>query len=295
MVNNRIAIGGVQFGLPYGVANTSFKEANDSDISNILTYAKSLGINTIDTSISYGESERKLGDYGVSDCQIITKLPAIPKDCPNILSWVERQLMESLLRLRLPRIYGLLLHNPQDLSSSKGEELWDAMQFLQKKKLVHKIGYSIYKPEDLDTFYDLFFPDIVQAPYSILDRRLASSGWLDRLFNASTEIHVRSVFLQGLLLMKKNQRPKKFDRWLNVFEKFDLWLKENNLTAMQALVSFSMNDSRITKVIVGVDNMDQLEEIVASLKIKIQYFPEDLVVKDLNLIDPSRWNLLEGV
>lgn len=292
MLNNRIAIGSVQFGIPYGVANTSSKEVSNSEISNILTYANSVGINTIDTAIAYGESERKLGDYGVSNCQVITKLPKIPKECSNVLSWVEGQLMESLSRLRLPRIYGLLLHNTKDLSTSKGEELWSAMQFLQKKKLVHKIGYSIYKPEDLDTFYDVFLPDIVQAPYSVLDQRLASSGWLDRLFNAQTEIHVRSVFLQGLILMSKMERPNKFDRWHSLFEKFDLWLEDNNLNAMQASISFAINDPRITKVILGVDNLFQLKEIMSSVNIKAQNFPEDLSIQDTDLIDPSRWNLL---
>ena len=120
MLNNRIAIGSVQFGIPYGVANTSSKEVSNSEISNILTYANSVGINTIDTAIAYGESERKLGDYGVSNCQVITKLPKIPKECSNVLSWVEGQLMESLSRLRLPRIYGLLLHNTKDLSAING-------------------------------------------------------------------------------------------------------------------------------------------------------------------------------
>ena len=171
----------VQFGLPYGVTNTSFKEVSSSEISNILTYAKSVGINTIDTAISYGESEMRLGDYGVSNCQIITKLPAIPKECSNILSWAEDQLMGSLSRLRLPRVYGLLLHNPKDLSwTQKEKELWFALKNLKKQNLVDKIGYSIYKPEDLDVVFDLFVPDIVQAPYNILDRRLVSSGWLDR-------------------------------------------------------------------------------------------------------------------
>ena len=291
MINNRLGIGTVQFGFAYGVANTSLKKVSRSEISNILIYTKSVGINTIDTAISYGESEKSLGDYGVSNYQIITKLPAIPQECTNIFSWAEGQLMESLSRLRVPKVYGFLLHNPKDLLGPKGVELWSTLQNLQKKNFVDKIGYSIYKPEDLDLIFDLFLPDIVQAPYNILDRRLASSGWLDRMFHANTEIHVRSIFLQGLLLIKKNERPKKFDRWSDIFDKLDLWLEENNLSAMQASVSFAMADPRITKVILGVDNLLQLEEIMANLKIKIKHFPEDFYVRDLDLIDPSRWNL----
>ena len=292
MLNNRIAIGAVQFGLSYGIANTGFKVVSNSEMSSILTYAQSVGINTIDTAISYGESEMKLGKYGVSKCQVITKLPAIPNDCSDIFSWVEEQLKGSLLRLKLHKIYGLLLLNPKDLLGPKANEVWSALKNLKKQNLVDKIGYSIYKPEELDIFFELFPPDIVQAPYNILDRRLASSGWLECLYDSNTEIHVRSVFLQGLLLINKNKRPKKFDRWSNIFEKFDAWLKENNLTALQASISFALADPRITKVIVGVDNLFQLEEITDNLKIKIKYFPEELNTSDLDLIDSSRWNLL---
>jgi len=294
MLENRIAIGAVQFGLPYGVANTSSKEVSSLEISEILTYAKSAGIKTIDTAISYGKSESKLGDYGINDYEIITKLPALPEKCGNVNSWVNDQLKESLLRLKLSRVYGLLLHNPMDLTGPKGHELWAVMQSLKKKKLVNKIGYSIYRPEDLDIYYHLFFPDIVQSPYSILDRRLATSGWLDQLFNAQTEVHVRSIFLQGLLLMSKNKRPAKFDKWLSVFDKLELWLKDNGLSAMQASISFAMQDPRISKVILGVENLKQLKEIVSNIKPATRDFPIDLSVQDIDidLIDPSKWNLL---
>lgn len=291
MLNHRIEIGGVQFGSIYGVSNTSSREVSYSEVSNILNYAQSVGINCIDTAISYGDSERKLGAHGVSNYQVITKLPSIPKDCPNIFTWAEGQLMESLSRLKLSKVYGFLLHNPQDLNGKKGEDLWGALISFKKKNLVDKIGYSIYNPDDLDIFFDSFSPDIVQAPYNILDQRLSLSGWMDRLFQAGIEIHVRSVFLQGLLLMKKNQRPKKFDRWSYIFEKFDLWLKENNLTPMQALTSFALSDPRITKVVIGVDNLLQLEEIVSNLEVKTRYFPGEICTSDIDLIDPSRWDL----
>jgi len=292
MYANRIAIGTVQFGLPYGVANSSLKEVSNSEISDILNYAQSLEIDTIDTAISYGKSEKKLGEYGLKNYKVITKLPAIPVQCPNILTWAEGQLIDSLSRLRLPKVYSLLLHNPKDLLGPEGNELWAALKILKQKNLVDKIGYSIYRPEELDAIFDLFSPDIVQAPYNIFDRRLSLSGWLDKLFNAKTEIHIRSVFLQGLLLIKKNQRPKKFDRWLGIFENFDCWLKENNLSAMQASIAFAFQDPRINKVILGVDKLSQLEAIMVDLNIKINDFPEDFSIQDLNLIEPSRWDLL---
>jgi aryl-alcohol dehydrogenase-like predicted oxidoreductase len=292
MTRNRIAIGTVQFGIPYGINNKNKKKVCSSEISKILNLAKSAGIDTIDTAMSYGNSENELGYYGVSQFKIITKLPAIPKDCPDLSKWVEEQLMNSLLRLKLSKVYGLIIHNPEDLLGSLGSELWDILNNFKEKKLINKIGYSIYSPNELDTIFDLFSPDIVQAPYNIFDRRLDKSGWMNRLSNAKIEIHVRSVFLQGLLLIDKKDRPKKFDKWSNFFEKFDLWLQKNNLNAAHAAISFVTNDPRISKIILGIDNSNQLEEALKNLDIKINNFPDELHLQDIDLINPSRWNLL---
>ena len=291
MVNNRIAIGAVQFGLSYGIANINGKKVSRKEIENILNYSQSIGIDTIDTAISYGESEQRLGEIGVNEWQVVTKLPELPNPCHNVCSWVEEQVEKSLSRLRVSRVYGLLLHNPKQLAGPKGDDLWLALQSLKKKKIVNKIGYSVYNPEDLDMLFTSFPPDIVQAPYNILDRRLALSGWLDRMFEAGTEVHIRSVFLQGLLLMKSDERPKKFERWPNIWKAWDFWLHEHKLTAVQASLAFAMMDSRVGKVIIGVDNLSQLKEIMSVVNTKIMEYPHSLYTNDLELIDPSRWNL----
>jgi len=293
VLNNRIAIGAAQFGgFPYGISSDSSKKVSYAEMSNILIYTKSVGINTIDTAIAYGESESRLGNFDVSNNDVITKLPELPKKCHDISSWVEKNLEGSLLRLKLPKVYGLLVWNINDLSGPRGRELWAAMQSLKQKKLVHKIGYSIYEPKELDIYYDSFFPDIVQTPYNIFDRRLDSSGWLSRLYDSQVEIHIRSIFLQGLLLMNKTNRPFKFDRWLSLFEKYEYWLRDNNLTAIEASISFALIDPRITKVIIGIDSLYQLKEILGNLKIKIKHFPEDLSERDSDLLNPARWSRL---
>ena len=290
MLNNRIAIGAVQFGLPYGLRNHN-KIVSHREIANILNYSQSNGINTIDTAISYGKSEERLGKFGVGKWQIITKLPRLPNTCPNIFSWVEGQVINSLYKLRVSNIYGLLLHTPKDLTGPRGYELWSALQVLKEKKLVNKIGYSIYNPDDLEVLFPSFPPEIVQAPYSILDRRLALSGWLDRMTQNNTEVHIRSVFLQGLLLMKKNERPKKFKRWSNIWEAWDLWLDEHKLTALQVSIAFAMMDSRISKVIVGVHSLSQLEEIMSNINLKLNEFPYSIDADDPELLNPSNWAL----
>jgi len=164
VLNNRIAIGAAQFGgFPYGVSNDGSTKVSYAEISNILTYAKSVGVNTIDTAITYGVSETRLGNFDVSNNDVITKLPEISKNCHDISSWVEKNLEDSLVRLKLPKVYGLLVWNINDLFGSRGLELWTAMQSLKKKKLVHKIGYSVYACIDhsqiiIDDYFSLLDP-----------------------------------------------------------------------------------------------------------------------------------------
>jgi aryl-alcohol dehydrogenase-like predicted oxidoreductase len=286
----KLAMGTVQFGLPYGIANIS-GQIDKKTVSKLLYRAKEVGIDTLDTAISYGESEQCLGENGVEGWRIITKLPKVPNSCDNVIAWVEDQVSNSLARLNVTRLGGLLLHQPNQLLELNGKFIWSALQKIKENGIVEKIGFSIYKPEELDLLWPYFQPDLVQAPYNIVDRRLKTSGWLQKMTDLGVETHVRSVFLQGLLLMGENKRPKKFNRWARFWAEWDKWLYENGLTAQQACLGLVMTESNINKVVIGVDSLFQLEEILSNINTNIIQFPE-MSTNDVNLIDPSRWGRL---
>lgn len=286
---NRLALGTVQFGLPYGVSN-AVGQVNCHSAAVILNHAILAGMDTLDTAVAYGESERCLGRAGVSEWQIVTKLPELTRLDVNAGDWVKEQVQGSLERLGVSHIKGLLLHKPGQLLGPQGDFLWEGLQDLKKSGVIRNIGYSVYEPCELDDLWTSFRPDIVQAPYSILDRQLSNSGWLQRLYDENIEIHVRSVFLQGLLLMHSKDRPKKFDRWPTIWTAWDAWLHERGITALQACIGFAMADPRISRVIVGVDTLKQLEEILHSTEIDFPEYPQELETDDPDLINPSRWN-----
>ena len=288
----KLALGTVQFGLDYGVANTDGK-VDTTTMTSILQEAWSKGIDTLDTAISYGESEKRLGMANVKDWHIITKLPEIPDGCTSINTWILNQVQKSLLRLRVTRISALLLHRPDQLLESNGVEIWKALQDLKQKNIVKKIGFSVYDCNQLDALWDSFQPNIVQMPYNLLDQRFLISGWMKKMNDAGVEIHVRSIFLQGLLLMSKSDRPEKFNHWKEIWEVFDAWLLEYDITAVEAAISFAMDNPYIDKMVVGVDNVQQLEEILSIiLKRKIVHPPKSLHTSDVRLINPSQWNSL---
>ena len=287
----RLALGTVQFGLPYGVANESGQVSHTEAVA-ILEHAWAAGIGTLDTAIAYGQSEQRLGEIGVDNWRVVTKMPTMPDAYTTVRDWVQESVRCSLNRLHINRLHSLLLHRSQQLLEPQSEELYAALLELKEQGCVEKIGVSIYDPEELDNLYPHFKLDIVQAPFNILDRRLKTSGWLTRLYRAGTEVHARSVFLQGLLLMGATRRPQKFDRWKPLWDRWDHWLEEQEVTPLQACLGFVLSQQEIGRVVVGVDNQRQLQEILDAAEVEAPQPPDFLMTDDPDLINPSRWNML---
>lgn len=287
----KLAIGTAQFGLDYGIANRQGQIAPAEALA-IIEYASRQGIDMLDTAVAYGDSEQRLGEVGVGDWQVVSKLPSLPEDCDDITHWVRLQVEGSKLRLKIEGLYGLLLHRPAELLESRGAELYLALQQVKRDGLVQKIGISIYDPSELDALIDRYAPDLVQAPLNVFDRRIQSSGWMSRLHGRGIEIHTRSVFLQGLLLVKSHQWPRQFAPWANMWTRFDDWLKLHGVTPLQACLGFPMSLREVSKVIVGVDSLAQLQQIVTAAGASVPPLTGSLASEDLDLINPSRWNAL---
>lgn len=287
-MNNRIALGTVQFGMPYGIANQVGQVGREESIA-ILHYAWAMGIDTLDTAIAYGESELRLGEIGIERWQVISKLPSIPESCADVAGLVRESVMGSLARLGIPRLRGLLLHRPQQLLGTQGAALYGALCALKDQGKVEKIGVSIYAPEELDALCSRFQLDLVQAPFNVLDRRLASSGWLARLHQAGTEVHIRSVFLQGLLLMNQKNHPAYFSRWRSLWQQWHEWLECQALTPLQACLGFALSYAEIDRVVVGVDGVNQLQQILSPANTKCMSVPQSLATEDVQLLNPSNW------
>ena len=288
---SKLSIGTVQFGLDYGVANNSGKVAYD-EVQKILEEAQINQIDTIDTAAAYGDSEEVLGKSGVNKFQIITKLPEVPADVKNITEYIEESFFSSLRRLNVEHVYGYLLHRPSQLLTNSGAEIYQAISNLKAQGYIKKIGASIYQPEELDDIYKEYELELVQVPFNIFDRRLIETGWLEQLQKKGVEIHIRSVFLQGLLLMDHKQRPKKFNRWNKLWGKWDDWLENNNLTPLEASIRYVLSLSEISKVVIGVDSNLQLKEIIAAAKGELPEIPNDLYTNDVNLLNPANWSNL---
>lgn len=282
-----LAIGAAQFGQVYGIAGSG-QLLPQYEIESILSMARNSDIRTIDTAIAYGNSEVCLGVAGVRDFQVVTKLPPIPSSCTDVPKWVLSQVAESLSRLNLNCIYGLLLHRPGDLVGDQGRQLYRAICHLKDSQTITKWGVSIYSPSDLASLA-MFELELVQAPLNIFDRRLVTSGWLNRLKDTDVEVHARSAFLQGLLTMPEERMPRYFSRWREHWERWYSWLAYERISPVEACLSFLKSVHGIDQAIVGVDSANQLAQLISAYSSDRTGLIPDFAVDDLDLINPSRW------
>ena len=285
----KLALGTVQFGLNYGIANKN-GQVPYQEAKAILQQAQSSGIDTLDTAIIYGESENRLGEIGVQEWKVVSKLPSIPDGCEDISQWMTLTVKDSLKKLGVNSLYGLLLHRPKQLLENNGESIFTALQKLKHKGLTKKTGVSIYDPQELHALCNHYNFDLVQAPFNILDHRMIDTGWIYRLAQMGTELHVRSVFLQGLLLMNENDRPAKFNKWLPVWSQYTKWLNKNRLTPLQACLRYVLSVPEISRVIVGVDSLQQLMEILISATGPAPPISDLIKTDDPDLLNPANWD-----
>lgn len=288
---NKIALGTVQFGLDYGVANVSGKVSRN-EAAQILLFAQNNNITTLDTAISYGESEASLGENDLSFFSVVSKLPAAPSTHDNISQWVREEVQGSLHRLNIKKLYGLLLHHPGQLFEQGGDDLYAALVQQKELGLVEKIGVSVYSPEELEKILTHFHVDLIQIPFNVFDQRLLYSDLWARLKRLPVEIHVRSIFLQGLLLLAPEARPVKFQKWATQWKKWDHWLAENTLTPLAGCLQTVLGVEGLDKVVVGIDSLAQLREIVERSNQPTLSWPSYLACSELELLNPSLWSSL---
>jgi aryl-alcohol dehydrogenase-like predicted oxidoreductase len=189
----------------------------------------------------------------------------------------------------MSRIDTVLLHRPEELISSYGDTIYNALHKLKDDGLVDRIGISIYSPELLDNIYPKYFFDVIQAPLNIFDRRIISSGWLGRLSEMGVSVIARSVFLQGILLSQVNDLPAYFSKWRPLFMQWIEFYQENGLSALEASLQFIVQVPEIDKIIVGVESEHQLTEIVRAINNPVIIEYNDLETDDLGLISPVHW------
>lgn len=287
----RLGLGSVQFGLPYGVTNTSGQVASD-EVKKILGRAAESGIQLIDTAAAYGEAEQVVGD-ALSDLridfQVVTKsLPLAGRTIKDVRERFNR----SLQNLNLLFVDGFLFHNGADLLGPHGQDLFSLFRDMRSEGKIRKIGVSVYSPDEALTLLEAFPFELVQLPLNVFDQRFLKSGALDTLRSRGVEIHARSVFLQGALLAEERDMFRIPDRLTQSVRDFQQAAIQNGVTAMEAALYF-VRRQNVEVVIVGVTSLAELvqlinvwERVSSSNLIEL---PWSSFAQAEEVVDPRKW------
>lgn len=295
----KIGLGTAQFGLDYGISN-SLGKTPTQEVMRILDIALKNGIHTIDTASLYGDSEGVLGQFlvGRNPFHIVTKTPQYDgkSRTKEDAKKLESVFFESLQKLKQSSVYGLLVHRAGDLLARNGSILWKAMYDLKKRGLVKKIGVSVYSAEQIDSVTERFPIDLIQLPVNVLDQRLIDSGHLKILKKRGVEVHARSVWLQGLLLMDPSELPDYFSCVRSHLQNYHSYIGNRNISPLKAALDFVLNLGEIDAVIIGVASAGQLEQVLHETGSGIEMTLDEyrnFAWWDEKILNPSQWNILK--
>ena len=275
----KLALGAVQFGLNYGISNEE-GITSEKEVSAILDFASENGVDLIDTAQAYGISEEVLGRTHKNRFRIVTKIN--PQGNGES---AEQLLAKSLIRLNVTELYGVLFHNAQ--SAHDNPQLLSDLIELKKRGIVKKIGYSVYTPQELTSLLNKYgLPDLIQIPYSHLDRRFEKIGI--ELAENGVEIHSRSTFLQGLFFMNKDGLSEHFEPVKAYLESLSKYFNDPQSKA-GFLLNHAIKQSFIEKVVIGVNTTTQLAMNLDSIDQTTNWPEIEAPVVDESILLPYFW------
>ena len=289
---SRFGLGTAQFGMYYGMFNREGVPSIGA-VSRILRSAREFGLSVVDTAREYGEAELALGGCldELKQFRVITKTPNFSRE--KITSADAEALRNafdlSLENLRMPSVDGLLVHNASDLLAPGGEWLFEALAGLKGAGRVRHIGISAYTGEIAERVVEKFPIDVVQLPCNVFDRRLLQAGTLSRLGQRGIEVHARSAFLQGLLLADPGNLATHFDKVRTKLRGFQAAAGRAGATAGQAALHYLLQVPEITRIIVGVESVGQLNELFEGWPDSIDMDFSEFGVEHVEILNPVMW------
>jgi len=287
----RLIIGTPQFGMPYGIADSS--DIPKQTVNKILAKAVQIGCCTLDTSPLYGEAETRIGDSKVEGLLCISKLPTVNTK-GNVATVVEDFCNASLRRLRKTQLEAYLCHDPNQLRKTNAKSLVQSLNKLKETGKTKKIGVSIYTEEQLLRCLELFTPDVVQAPVNLVDRTFCMPKIIEMFIQKNIELHARSIFLQGLLLTGPDQLRSYFSRWKGTWQILDAWFEsEFDGDRVSGCVEITKKYPHISALVAGVRTEKELEKLAVTIA-KPVLAKSDLPQTgstDIELTNPSYWRI----
>ena len=294
-----IILGTAQWGLNYGITNNSGK-VNQEEIHKIVEYCLKNNIKTFDTARDYGNSEEIIGELNIKffrQIQTISKIKNFDLkgnnyDKANIKDFV----LKTHKNTSNQSIEGMLIYDKL-LEHKYFPNLWEVLIELKDNNIIKKIGLTTYEEKLNEDVIKEYKFDIVQLPFNVYDQHRYENGFLSILKENNVEIHARSIFLQGLLLLGFNNLDYKFSSIKEHQKKMHNFFHLNGMSVIEGCLCAILQNKKIDKIIVGCENLIQLKEILNSYKNVINFHRsfnfKEFIIHDKKIINPGLWKIDE--
>ncbi|WP_010584294.1 aldo/keto reductase [Schlesneria paludicola] len=263
---SRLMLGTVQFGLPYGVANRT-GQPDFRHVVDMLSAAIEGGVNCFDTAAAYGTSEdvlgRALDELGAANrVTIVTKVraltPAELADPQAARIAIEKSVSESRQRLRLDCLPVVLFHREADATYQ------NVLAELKAKGWLRYYGVSCdNRPGPAARFVADEHFSALQIPANILDPRHPRSGVFQAAGQRDVAIFIRSVYLQGLLVMPDEDIPPALCDVLPARHRLALLAADAGMDLAELALRYMLSFDDVTCVLAGVETVAQVEHNLA--------------------------------
>jgi aryl-alcohol dehydrogenase-like predicted oxidoreductase len=289
-MKQQLILGTANFGNAYGIANKN-SSLPPEDLKPLITWAQANGLNHFDTAIAYGASEEILGNYLDQSVNPVVDTKLDSQSCLSRESIVDAA-RKSRDKLGIKCISTLYLHDEAVLQTSSAQEVVMGLKEVLSLGLAKQIGVSVYSEASIMTCRRIL-PELTvfQVPENICDRRLIGSSLMEELANTGTTFIVRSVFLQGLLLMDTDAVPRNLSSAKSNIELLLHFSRENSLTTMELCLSYAHSISWAKGIVVGTASLNQLKEIVKCSATLPDGWNKAIATLPAEVIDPRNWPL----
>lgn len=281
-----IVLGTAQFGLNYGITNSSGIVPAD-EVKAILNYAASESISMLDTAQAYGDSETVIGDYSLFDVMTKISMKKLSSSA-EINADIRKSIDESLFRLKRSSVYSVMIHDVESINSVITKQCLDVLEQLKEDGTIKKVGVSLYTPEKLLELASNFSIDIVQAPINIFDQRFCTRKIKSVISQNRIDLYARSIFLQGSLLVPKT--PENLKKWDDYFKSYRQFCSARNLSQIGCCLQFVKSLEFVRGIVVGTTKKSELKEIIDEFRLPMRKIDfSQLASIENKLINPSLW------
>ena len=287
-MTSRFIVGTANFGLPYGIKNKCDRVRLKS-IKGIIEIGKKNGIFQYDTAEEYGDAIKILGEYSFPGMEIISKCQ-VPKfnSTEAAVNFFISRLNKGKIILKKADLRTLLIHNPWDITPENANYICEAFKLIKDDHSNFKFGISIYDMNELHSLIPSLMPDIVQVPCNIFDDRFLGPETRSLKSKYGFEMHARSVFLQGLLLLNSDEATLIPPPVLPDLQAYWQLCSDSKKTLYEVALGYVAAQDLVDSLVLGVDNELQMERLGRFINDQT-FFRGKIVPQNSMTIDPRRW------